>query len=647
MGSSCASCSSCSPCASGGNQLKIHNPFETPIETQVEQSVMGLCASSLPEEVDYKGQGVVRAVLIAGPPAAGKGTQCDWLSDRYGLVHISSGSALRDQVAAGTELGAKAQLYMKQGVLVPSDLLIDVIIQRISQPDVVAQGCLLDNFPLTSDQANAIVGKVHVDHRILLDVPDDVLIERALGRRLDPLTGSIYNQKSRPAPPEVTTRLCSRNDDTEEIMRVRLKTYQRHFQAVAPFFKRKTHVVDGTLQPDEVFNRIVERLDLFSWSTDSEPYFGSSVFSGPFDAISAKRAGFYSPDFGPENGERVVCFRRGPNYQKRGTVVKSEPRTSSGIKGLRTGCDGLWVDVDDDKGGKFSTWTAFLAPVNDKEYSALCTTAEFRSSYFAQLYSCSKGLGDAETVEKKDARASLQDWVSRLEDTDGEPVDVSDECQQKILGSFDEQDFPSLYLYTTQQKLGPRTSLIQGRDYSLYYRALNNTLNNDSEANLSKAMPLIKRMTHLLLYSEDGERILHNGGRLWKGDAQVPVPLNMQKLKQANKLGRVIRFRQFISSTTDEKLALKYRKREDGHGFLWIINVPPKFWGASDVQQVSWREHEAETLFPPYAAFRVRRVESDVCELEAVDRRTELDERSDLHDARELAMVMKIRSTLR
>ena len=144
--------------------------------------------------------------------------------------------------------------------------------------------------------------------------------------------------------------------------------------------------------------------------------------------------------------------------------------------------------------GSFTSWSAFLAPVNDKEYSSLCTTHGLLSSNFCSLYPCSKGVGDVDFVAKETARRSLETWLTNLEDADGEPFEIDSAKLQSLLELFDSHEDASLYLYTTHQKLGQRVTLNTGQDYSLYYRALNNTLNCDAPSNLENAMPLIQRM---------------------------------------------------------------------------------------------------------------------------------------------------------
>jgi len=166
-----------------------------------------------------------------------------------------------------------------------------------------------------------------------------------------------------------------------------------------------------------------------------------------------------------------------------------------------------------------------------------------------------------------------------------------------------------------------------GHDFSLYYRAVNNTLNNDDEQLLVAAMPLIQCMVREIRYTESGERRLHPGGRLYKGDQQRPVPLNLQKLRDAHEDGRAVRFRQFQSTSSDDRLAEKYRKRDGGKGFFWTIDVPEGYWGAQDISDVASKKRESETLFVPYAPFQVLAVDEDSCHLKALDFSVEFSER--------------------
>lgn len=577
-------------------------------------------------------QSSCRVIIAAGAPASGKGTLCEDLKQRYGLVHISPGQILRDHVQRRTELGLSVQPYIDKGQLAPSNLVLEAIQERISSPDVAIRGCVLDNFPLTSDQAKILVRHIWVARFILIDVPRDVLIARALGRRLDPLTGNIYHLTFRPPPQEVLPRLVHRTDDVESSVYVRLETYSRHISTILPFFRSCLCKVDGNKGAEEVAQYVARDLDSMEWDSPEAPYFGHIAFSGAFSAQEATRAGFYSPLNPPQVGERIVAFRRGDDRDKRGTIVDTELRVSDGSGGLKLGAEGVKVTVSADTGATFESWSAFLAPLNDMEYSSICTTRDFQSSNFARLLGGVTSVGDVYPTTNEAARASLKRWLENLVDADEEPIGMSPEALGNMMADFDSHADASLYLYSTQHKLGRRTSFNLGQDYSLYYRALNNTLNADTWDNLSNAMPLVRRMIYLLLYDEkDGRRRYHTGGRVWKGDMQRPVPLNMHKLREAHKLAKVVRFRQFQSTSSNEALADKYMKREENRGFKWIIDIPSEFWGARDIQDVAWKAHESETLFPPYSAFRVQSVDADRCHLVGVDRCLELDARALRH----------------
>lgn len=579
-------------------------------------------------------------ILVAGPPAAGKGTVCDGLKKRYGLVHISPGQILRDEVCKESDLGLQVKHYMSQGLLVPHELVIQIMHERLCRPDVLNRGCLLDNFPLTEEQAATFTQKFGVEKLLLINVPEDDLIIRSTQRRLDPLTGRIYHLKYRPPPAEIAARLVQRSDDQEESVKQRIETYNQHIQSILPYFSGKISQIDGTKAPAEVLALACEVLEDLEWTSEELPYFGNVAFAGPFSIQQAKRAGFYSPEDPPEEGAKVVCFQRGANWQRRGLVQDVSECTSDG-HGLRKGFEGMLVTLSDigDNSEVFTCWSAFLAPVNDREYSAICTTHGFLSSNYCALCPCSKGVGDVDHISKEDARVSLMKWLKELEDADGEPFEVTSEALNSVLKQFDSNEDASLFLYTTHQKLGRRISLVTGLDYSLYYRALNNTLNCDASHNVKNAMTLIQRMIYCLLYNPDGSKRLHKGGRVWKGDTQRPVPLNMQKLREANRLERIVRFRQFQSTTNDRQLAEKYRKREDARGYLWTIDIPPNFWGARDIHDISWKDKESETLFPPYSAFRVQSMDDNQCHLLAVDRGSELTHRAERHGLRNASSV--------
>ncbi|KAF3774705.1 Adenylate kinase 2 [Nymphaea thermarum] len=157
-------------------------------------------------------------VMISGAPASGKGTQCELIVKKYGLVHIAAGDLLRAEVAADTEKGKEAKQYMEKGQLVPNDIVVMMVKDRLLQRDALENGWLLDGYPRSISQATALEDlKIRPDLFLLLDVPEEILVERVVGRRLDPVTGKIYHLKySPPETQEIAERLTQRFDDTEE-----------------------------------------------------------------------------------------------------------------------------------------------------------------------------------------------------------------------------------------------------------------------------------------------------------------------------------------------------------------------------------------------------------------------------------------------
>eukprot|EP00954_Amorphochlora_amoebiformis_P028150 1390433-Amorphochlora_amoeboformis.AAC.2 len=147
-------------------------------------------------------------IIISGAPASGKGTQCQLIVDKYGVKHISTGDALRAHVRSQTELGKKAKAYMDAGDLVPDELIMSIMKEEAMHG---SSGWLLDGVPRTAKQVEALreTGLIP-DKVILLEVPDEVLIERCVGRLFDPETGNTYHRKYFPPPPEIAERCVQR-----------------------------------------------------------------------------------------------------------------------------------------------------------------------------------------------------------------------------------------------------------------------------------------------------------------------------------------------------------------------------------------------------------------------------------------------------
>lgn len=181
-------------------------------------------------------------IILLGPPGAGKGTQAQFICERYGIPQISTGDMLRAAVAAGTELGKKAQGIMAGGGLVSDDIIIGLVKERISEPDC-ANGFLFDGFPRTIPQAEALVDAgVRIDRVIEIYVRDEEIVSRLSGRRVHEGSGRIYHVEHNPPKTvnvdDVTGEpLVQREDDLEETVRKRLEVYHRQTEPLVKFYQ--------------------------------------------------------------------------------------------------------------------------------------------------------------------------------------------------------------------------------------------------------------------------------------------------------------------------------------------------------------------------------------------------------------------------
>lgn len=199
-------------------------------------------------------------IILLGPPGAGKGTQAQLISKEFGIPQVSTGDMLRAAIKAGTELGKQAKSVMDKGQLVSDELIINLVKERIAQPDC-ANGCIFDGFPRTIAQAEALsAANVNIDFVVEISVPDDEIVKRLSGRRSHPVSGRVYHVVYNPPKvegldDETGEPLIQRDDDKEETIKDRLKVYHNqtaalvaHYQTVAQSGENAPtyHQFDGT-----------------------------------------------------------------------------------------------------------------------------------------------------------------------------------------------------------------------------------------------------------------------------------------------------------------------------------------------------------------------------------------------------------------
>jgi adenylate kinase len=216
-------------------------------------------------------------ILLMGKPASGKGTQAPLIARRFGMVHISMGSLLRNEVRAGTELGLVAIEYMNRGDLVPDDIVLAMLRARLAQEDCRENGYVLDGYPRTVEQARKLdEAGVLLDHVIVLERADADALDWALERVIDPITGMMYHPRLAPPPPHVLHRLERRSDDNAEIMRLRLAQYAEEAPRILARYRGKITVVrtDNARPYLDAFreiSQVLERLILRNATDESSP----------------------------------------------------------------------------------------------------------------------------------------------------------------------------------------------------------------------------------------------------------------------------------------------------------------------------------------------------------------------------------------
>lgn len=199
-------------------------------------------------------------IVLLGPPGSGKGTQGEKLSDELGFVRLSTGDMLREAVRNKTELGMKAKEYMDAGALVPNDLIIGLMKEKIAEAD---GGVILDGFPRTVQQADALAEQLDVDLALNLDVPDEELVSRLTKRRSCPNCNAVYHLETKPPSKSGICDKCGaelyqRDDDKEETVSNRLKVYRENTMPLIDYYAKKGTLVTipgiGTI--DEIFEKV-------------------------------------------------------------------------------------------------------------------------------------------------------------------------------------------------------------------------------------------------------------------------------------------------------------------------------------------------------------------------------------------------------
>ncbi len=207
-------------------------------------------------------------IIMLGAPGAGKGTQAEMICEKYGLPHVSTGDIFRANIKNGTELGKEAKQYMDKGQLVPDELTVKILLDRVAQDDC-KNGYVLDGFPRTIPQAEVLEDALNklgdkIDYAINVEVPDENIINRMSGRRACVNCGATYHVVYAPTKVEGICDKCGeklilRDDDKPETVKSRLDVYHKQTQPLIEFYSKKNILkeVDGTVSMNDVFNNIV------------------------------------------------------------------------------------------------------------------------------------------------------------------------------------------------------------------------------------------------------------------------------------------------------------------------------------------------------------------------------------------------------
>lgn len=242
------------------NKLGLLNTFDNNITTLIDAGLpITTILSKISDILQGKTTSPPLKIIIMGPPAGGKGTASEVIKEQYGVIHLSTGDILRAEIRGKTELGVTAQSFMDKGDLVPDDLIINMISRRLKEPDCTEKGWLLDGFPRTASQAQFMQeAGIRANAVLLLECPDDTVIERISGRRSDPVTGTVYHIKYNPPPTEeIAQRLVQRSDDTEDKLKIRLGNYYAQVNSMLQYFPGIVYRINAAISMNEVASSVL------------------------------------------------------------------------------------------------------------------------------------------------------------------------------------------------------------------------------------------------------------------------------------------------------------------------------------------------------------------------------------------------------
>ena len=209
-----------------------------------------------------------KIVIFLGPPGAGKGTQSQLLKERNGFIQVSTGDLLREAVKNQTELGKLAKQYMDEGKLVPDDLIISLIKEKLQE--YANKNIIFDGFPRTIPQAESLDNLLselnkNIDAVVLFKIDDEEVVKRLAGRRVCPACGAVYHMIYNPPKTgeicdKCETKLIQRDDDKEDVIRKRLEVYHLQTKPLVEYYKSKLIEIDATENPEIIYNKIISMI---------------------------------------------------------------------------------------------------------------------------------------------------------------------------------------------------------------------------------------------------------------------------------------------------------------------------------------------------------------------------------------------------